>query len=305
MPVLVRRRRTSWRRRCNPAIRRGTLRRTCETLGLMAALALGAMPAAVADPAGKTAICHATGSADHPYVSASVSLNGIGGHEHHNGDIIPPNDALPAGMNFDAAGEAILANGCVPLAGQGQPEKDQERVEICHATGSDENPFVRISISISGLHGHGEHAGDIIPPNNFLPAGLNFDAAGEATFHNGCVAVREPEQSLEDSGSAPAIPEQGSQLALGASAPGEASHAAPGPAVSVHGVQHGQRTQAAAGGLEQSSTPLEQSSAPVGATNLGFNVQTAAAEPAPVKWGLIPAALIAVLWEFHGNAATS
>jgi hypothetical protein len=41
------------------------------------------------------------------------------------------------------------------------------KVTICHATGSATNPFVTITISINGLHGHGKHADDVIP----APAG--------------------------------------------------------------------------------------------------------------------------------------
>jgi hypothetical protein len=42
-------------------------------------------------------------------------------------------------------------------------------ITICHATGSETNPFVEITISVNGLHGHGGHqdGADIIP----APAG--------------------------------------------------------------------------------------------------------------------------------------
>ncbi|WKZ37435.1 MAG: hypothetical protein QY332_05760 [Anaerolineales bacterium] len=42
---------------------------------------------------GKVTICHATGSAKNPYVQITVSVNGLNGHDRHNGDIIP----APAG----------------------------------------------------------------------------------------------------------------------------------------------------------------------------------------------------------------
>lgn len=43
---------------------------------------------------------------------------------------------------------------------------DAGKVTLCHATGSDTNPFVEITISENGLHGHDDH-GDLVP----APAG--------------------------------------------------------------------------------------------------------------------------------------
>lgn len=41
-------------------------------------------------------ICHATGSATNPYVSITVSVNGLSGHGGHPGDLIPaPSDGCP------------------------------------------------------------------------------------------------------------------------------------------------------------------------------------------------------------------
>jgi hypothetical protein len=42
---------------------------------------------------GKITICHATSSKKNPYVEITVSVNGLNGHDKHNGDIIP----APAG----------------------------------------------------------------------------------------------------------------------------------------------------------------------------------------------------------------
>ncbi len=36
-------------------------------------------------------------------------------------------------------------------------------ITICHATGSSSNPYVRLTISTSGLSGHSGHADDLIP----------------------------------------------------------------------------------------------------------------------------------------------
>ncbi len=61
----------------------------------------GGCPASAASPAstaagtgeGKITICHATGSKTHPYSEITVSVNGLNGHDKHEGDIIP----APAG----------------------------------------------------------------------------------------------------------------------------------------------------------------------------------------------------------------
>ena len=40
----------------------------------------------------KITICHATGSITNPYVEITVSVNGLNGHDQHEGDIIPMPD---------------------------------------------------------------------------------------------------------------------------------------------------------------------------------------------------------------------
>jgi len=43
-------------------------------------------------------------------------------------------------------------------------------VQICHATGSKNNPYVLLTVNPNGLNGHGKHNGDIIPaPANGCP----------------------------------------------------------------------------------------------------------------------------------------
>lgn len=51
-----------------------------------------------------------------------------------------------------------------------------EKITICHATASETNPFVEITISVKGLQGHLHHEGDIIPApeegcDNLFPDG--------------------------------------------------------------------------------------------------------------------------------------
>jgi len=43
----------------------------------------------LASNVGKIKICHATGSEKHPYNLITVSVNGLNGHDQHEGDIIP------------------------------------------------------------------------------------------------------------------------------------------------------------------------------------------------------------------------
>jgi|SRR5688572_6434580 len=53
----------------------------------------------------------------------------------------------------------------------GNPDKPKpQKVTICHATGSATNPYVRITISVNGLHGHGKHENDVIPAPTTCPA---------------------------------------------------------------------------------------------------------------------------------------
>jgi len=90
----------------------------------------------------KITICHATESLTNPYNLITVSVNGLNGHDLHEKDLVP----------------APVA-GCpkTPLA------IEDNKITICHATGSDKNPYNEITVSINGLNGHDKHEGDIIP----------------------------------------------------------------------------------------------------------------------------------------------
>lgn len=121
------------------------------------------------DDSKKVSICHATGSESNPYVHITVSenaVNGNGGHASHEGDLIPaPAYGCPGGKDDDDDD-----------SGHG-PDK----ITICHATGSEKNPYVVITIPEKAWwHGHKDgHNGraDIYP----VPAG-------------GCVAEEEEEE---------------------------------------------------------------------------------------------------------------
>lgn len=59
----------------------------------------------------------------------------------------------------DISGSAILP-ASAPIAQANQNDK----ITLCHATGSSTNPYVEITVSVEGAtHGHAKHPGDIIP----------------------------------------------------------------------------------------------------------------------------------------------
>lgn len=91
---------------------------------------------------GKITICHATNSQANLYNEISISVNGLNGHAGHEDDIIPvPEEGCPT----------------TPIS------NNNDKITICHATGSEKNPYNEITVSVNGLNGHGKHDGDIIP----------------------------------------------------------------------------------------------------------------------------------------------
>ncbi|MGI9197459.1 MAG: hypothetical protein ACR2KE_08350 [Candidatus Nanopelagicales bacterium] len=150
-----------------------------------------------------------------------MSFPGLDGHGGHAADIVPP-VADFAGLNWTPENEAILTNGCkVPTmtptptdssssatptetsssttptetSSSATPSETSpsptpspvETITICHATGSESNPFEAVTVALPGLDGHGVHAGDIIPPMTYPPTpGQNW-GEGSATWENGCV----------------------------------------------------------------------------------------------------------------------
>jgi hypothetical protein len=102
-----------------------------------------ASPVVITD--GKVTLCHATNSRNNPYNEITVSVNGLNGHGRHEGDIFPVSEEEGCPANLPSGG----------------------MVTICHATGSEKNPYIKMTVNANGLNGHDKHAGDIIP----VPAG--------------------------------------------------------------------------------------------------------------------------------------
>jgi ABC-type sugar transport system substrate-binding protein len=53
-----------------------------------------------------------------------------------------------------------------------------DKVTICHATGSETNPFVEITVSLNALKGHEQH-GDVIPAPDAGCDGISPDPLPE------------------------------------------------------------------------------------------------------------------------------
>ena len=122
----------------------------------------GCPTSALVVSAGMITICHATGSNTSPYDEIKVSVNGLNGHGTHANDITP-----------------APASGCLTRALAIQNGK----VTLCHATGSQTNPYTEITVSVNGLNGHSNHPGDIIPaPASGCPSTSMVVSNGKITI---------------------------------------------------------------------------------------------------------------------------
>jgi hypothetical protein len=65
------------------------------------------------------------------------------------------------------------------------------KITICHATGSASNPYLAQTISLSSLGAHVGDTGDIVPANggDDMPNGQNLTPANIILLANGCVAA--------------------------------------------------------------------------------------------------------------------
>jgi hypothetical protein len=122
---------------------------------------------------GKIIICHATGSATHPYNEITISFNGLNGHGKHQGDIIPaPADGCPSTKStptITLTPTISMTPTVTPTPNATTIGDKDGKITICHATGNGKKgkSYVMITISINGLNGHSKHPDDIIP----APAG--------------------------------------------------------------------------------------------------------------------------------------
>ena len=74
------------------------------------------------------------------------------------------------------------------------------KVTLCHATGSETNPYVVITVAAAGAYnGHiaHQHSEDIIPPFEYQGEtySQNWDAVGQAIYAAGCEVEAEPSPS--------------------------------------------------------------------------------------------------------------
>jgi hypothetical protein len=139
--------------------------------------------------AGKVTLCHATGSATNPYVEITISANALAAHQRHQDgrDLYP----VPAGG---------CPGGKSPSGGGGGHDNEHGKVTICHATGSETNPYVLITVDEHALKAHMEHqhGQDIVnptgpcpgatipnglgkPPSGMVSPGGKLPAAGQPT----------------------------------------------------------------------------------------------------------------------------
>lgn len=61
--------------------------------------------------------------------------------------------------------DAYTQDSDFPSDPEPDPDEEQKKVTLCHATGSETNPFVKITVSVNSVsesHGHEGHFGDII-----------------------------------------------------------------------------------------------------------------------------------------------
>lgn len=89
---------------------------TALVFAVVAAFAVVPTVGATHPPDHKVTICHATSSAQNPYVVITVdkASTTAEGHASHGNDIIPPFPAsgVVGGLNWTSQGQAIYANGC-------------------------------------------------------------------------------------------------------------------------------------------------------------------------------------------------
>lgn len=109
------------------------------------------------------------------------------------------NRTVAAGVAAGFVGTSMLVLSLV----NSQSAQAEPSVTLCHATNAASNPYVSITVDVAGgWDGHDKHTGpvfddsmksgdnwgDIIPPTTYngVEFSLNWDAAGQAIWNNGC-----------------------------------------------------------------------------------------------------------------------
>ncbi|WP_155845195.1 hypothetical protein [Arthrobacter sp. 135MFCol5.1] len=87
------------------------MKRTLATLGVMG-LGLLSVTAPAMAASDQVVVCHQGSGGLTPL---SFNVNGIGGHDQHAQDIIPPTPKLPQGKNWTNAGKILYVANCAPL----------------------------------------------------------------------------------------------------------------------------------------------------------------------------------------------
>ena len=89
------------------------MKRTFATLGVLGLGLISLTAPAMAAP-NQVTVCHAGGTATE-WEAKTFNVNGLNGHDGHPSDIIPPNESLPAGLNWTNAGKILYIANCAPL----------------------------------------------------------------------------------------------------------------------------------------------------------------------------------------------
>ncbi len=106
------------------------------------------------------------------------------------------------GVTIDGAMVSITlgagANVTCTFINEMEEDEEEDKVTLCHATGSETNPFIKITISVSGaFNGHlgsdHQNGEDIIPPFEFMGTtySQNWDTEGQLLYRNDCVEEEE------------------------------------------------------------------------------------------------------------------
>ncbi|UDF14135.1 LPXTG cell wall anchor domain-containing protein [Antiquaquibacter oligotrophicus] len=125
------------------------------------------------------------------------------------------------------AGELVFEGQLDPIdSGLSCDTTEVKKIEFCHATGSEQNPYVLLETSVNAFFqaGHDTHQNfeDIVPPFSYVKQGqvinfpgLNWDAEGQAFFEQGCGTEVTPKIATAEVSITPATCESGEMLVLG------------------------------------------------------------------------------------------